>query len=268
MLVCETGLERVAMAVKRVIEGHEYSQAFERHRPRALALESRSIERVMLEPGKAALAMRRVANAVQKSGLRPPFTRLDPNDFDVGHLDDLESLGQALYHAGRHQALEAAATRHRGVPKAVVDEAVEVRARMLRVADYMLSNDPKAARLLAFIREGSGHVDRAEDLLALIDVYKLYEARLAADAKWYRPEDTARAAELANAIVNTHDRRPERVWPDLTARIWTISRQSYDEVRAAAQFLFRHDASKLKYFPSLFSAVKKKRKKKKKPPAE
>ena len=60
------------------------------------------------------------------------------------------------------------------------------------------------------------------------------------------------AAKLEAEIVQSFQRWGSSMWGDLATRAYTLFEETYGEVRAAAEFVFRNDPAKLVMVPSMF----------------
>ncbi|MEI7891675.1 MAG: hypothetical protein WCI05_01205 [Myxococcales bacterium] len=181
--------------------------------------------------------------------------------FDMKHLDDLLLLALAAWHARRQQLQQEALASQAAVTELVVKGAQQLRARMLRVLEHCFADDPKVGPELVAIRAGTGYQDLANDLLAVADLYDdpaIY-AVVQRDPVHYRASDPAAARDAAAAIFTgigqTSEGEAAR-WTELTQRAWTLLSRSYDELRAAGRFAFRHDEDVEMTYPSLISVVR------------
>lgn len=229
------------------------SVAFEELRPRFD--QQKKLRRANVDIEKAAAQALVIGRMVQRPEVREMFEQLSSRVFDMGHVNDLEKAALATLHAViayRNAAVFATQAR---VPPGVVAEARELKQRMLLVLGYYLREDHEVA-VLADIQGGKSHAKLASDLLRLSDRYSCNEARLRQDRVHYRPEDAARASELSRRIyacLGGHDRSEERVWAGHVQRAWTFLLATYDEVRVAGRFVYRHEKGRER-FPSLISS--------------
>jgi hypothetical protein len=141
------------------------------------------------------------------------------------------------------------------LPASLVVSAFELRARMLRCADYQL-DDEREQRELARIRSGSGHVDLADDLSALARLYEIHQKALAKDQKSFRAEDAGAARALASSIqehLGKGASKATRAAATAWASAFASLREAHDELVAAARFLDRGAEDPEQLYPSLFS---------------
>jgi hypothetical protein len=215
---------------------------------------------VTLDLQEVALAVLGVTELTHDPEVRRMFELLPAPVFDIRHLDLLPDLGWAAWHS-RIEFLTASssATKAR-LPVDLVERSTTRKNRMLKVVEYHLGDDPTEAAEVAAIRAGTGYLDTATDLVRLAGLYLKHAPRLALDVVSYRAsdEDDARAdsAEIMRHL-NAEGGAASR-WAEMQSRVWTKLFESYEEVRAAGQFLFRHDARKDR-FPSLFAAARRPR---------
>jgi hypothetical protein len=137
------------------------------------------------------------------NAVRDKFERLlavKPGLLDT--LDLLVKVAGALSYI-RMQLLEAQGTEDDvTVPKDLLARADDVRNRMIEVLEYVLGKDPIIAAALAFIRQGTGHQDRIQDLALLI---KYYRDRAAGPRE--RPDPLRRRRRPPSGRVRGRDRR-------------------------------------------------------------
>jgi hypothetical protein len=103
---------------------------------------------------------------------------------------------------------------------------------------------------------GSSYLRLAASLLWLAELYERHAGRLAGDAVRYRAEDCELAGRLAHAIhhqLGEPERPAVTTWTGHRARAWALLVTTYDEVRAAGRWLFRHENGE-ELFASLYTA--------------
>lgn len=214
------------------------------------ALAPDQIQRPNADLFNAGLRAIGVAKAAGADDLGPRLASLPPAEFDPAHLDDLGKLGwAALYAHTEGLKAEAQATAAR-LPAELVGRAAALKQRMLTAADYYLSDDPVAGPEIASIRSGQGYRDLASDLLRLAALYGGLGAALADDGHAFQRADAAAARQAADEII-TELAAGAGPWSDRSARVWTLLRRSYDEVRDAARWILRHEPHRLGDFPAL-----------------
>jgi hypothetical protein len=139
-------------------------------------------------------------------------------------------------------------------------EAAPLRQRLLAVADMlaslgMLEHDPVAA-----IRAGSGHLDTANDLIALSALFTNEWERLHNRVP-LDPAELDRAARLGTELlvalgvrkVRSGDAPDVKGWADRKARAMRLMFDAYDSARQAVHYLRWKEDDAESYTPSLFS---------------
>lgn len=194
-----------------------------------------------------------VARDLMKPEMRAPFERLPPELFDVGLLDRLEPLAWALWYSNTQRLSVEAAAEGSSITAATLSTALEVKARMMRVCEYVLIDHPTVGREVADIRSGTGHKDLATDLTRLANLYDLHEGLLAEmGGGHYRRSDSDDAKRLASRILYELSRGQAKAVKDAkddTSRAFTVLRDAYDRIRRWAAATWNEDD----YLPSLFS---------------
>ncbi|WP_437943548.1 hypothetical protein WMF27_42630 [Sorangium sp. So ce281] len=213
---------------------------------------------VRLDVEAATYAALGVAGFVSSPDVRARFALLPREEFDMTFLDELELVCFAALHAlAEARAAGALTTTDARLPVEIVREATEIEGRMQALCEYHLSDDPAIRPELDRLRPGTGHRDLANDLLGYARIYELRAGVVKDDRKLYRAGDAARARELAGVMVQ---RRSTAMTPKAReaygryVRVWTLLCRRYDEVRAAALWLWRRSARVQERFPSLFAA--------------
>lgn len=201
-----------------------------------------------------------VARFVADPVVRARFVALGKSgEFDFASVDQLDGVARAAWFA-RHRFLVADATRSTAqLPPEMVEAGGALKARMMKVVEYHLGEDPSAGPRVKAIRPGSGHLDLANDLHALGELYAEYAARIAHDQTFYRSSDGAAAKKMALDMIGrlggSGASEAER-WNDLQSRAFTLLRKVYEEVRRGGLFLFHGDDGEAK-FPTLIGASRK-----------
>ena len=196
-----------------------------------------------------------IGRMVQKPEVKAVFQTLPPDRFDMQHVELLQTAAMATWHT--LLMLRSAAVQSTGakVPEEILTLAAEVKEHMFKVVDYVLGHVNGIRDQLADIRGGKGHVDQADDLMRLADLYDAHAKALAEDRIRYKAEDAVTARKLAHGIYKVlGDGRSSdaRYWSDYQARAWTFLLETYDEVAAAGRWLYRHENGEA-LFPSLYA---------------
>lgn len=154
-----------------------------------------------------------------------PITRfglLSPKLFDPKHITDLAPMALAAYHASNELRSARATSSEAKIPVDLADEAISVKTRMLKLAEYAFQGDAVISLEVADIRFGTGYKDLANDLVRLAKIYIAHQGILSKDAFTYRATDVDDARKLAQRILtelgNTRSIE-ETKWIDLSARM-------------------------------------------------
>jgi hypothetical protein len=173
-------------------------------------------------------------------------------------VSNLAMVAHAAWFVRHKLDLAEAVHSDAALPIQLVTDAIDTRKRMLKVLEYHLDADPQAQSLLAGIRAGSGHVDLANDLIALADMYEDFETVIKNDKKSYRSSDTTNARKIADAVIATLGgaTTPETAqWRNYQARVFTLLDKHHQEAIRVGRFLFWYEDGE-ELFPSMFSAVR------------
>ena len=227
-------------------------RAYARTAPLRAALEGAPRPRIALQ--QVAIFSLRQAALLRAPDVRARFALLPAELLSEGSAATLADLGWALWHASvQRSAAESLETSAR-VSLAVVQRASEVKARMLRVLDYVLGDDPALAPEVASIRSGAGHTDAAEDLTRLAILYEAHRAPIAAGGGvHYRAADATLAKELAAQILKelgASDTSAAAKARDEAARAFRALERAYEPIRRFGIALFADGEAR---FPSLYS---------------
>lgn len=196
--------------------------------------------------------------------LREPATRAKiealakAQTIDLPLVDNLATMARAAWFVRHKLSFAEALHSDASLPVKLVTEALETRRRMLKTLAYQLDEDPEAQRKLTSIRDGSGHVDTANDLLALADMYADYEDEVKDDTKNYRATDVKLARELADKIIAAlgGPSTPEaKQWRNYQARAYTLLDRHHQEAIRVGRFLWHYERGD-ELFPTMFAAVR------------
>ena len=201
-----------------------------------------------------------VGRMVQQPALRARFASLPAGEFDIQHVDRLEPAALATWYASL--MLRSASLAPGGkIPESVVADGMALKHIMLKVLEYNLGHDPEISAELIDIRQGTGHMDLARDLLRLATLYRAHAAALATDVRHYQADDAETAGRTAHAIHQVlGDGRDTnmRYWGNYLARAWSLLVITYAEVSAAGLWLLRHENGEVR-FPSLYTVGRQRR---------
>lgn len=184
---------------------------------------------------------------------------MDNEVFDAKVLDDFRAFTLALSHARRHAVTEAATRTDAAIPLAVMEEATALKNRMLKLCSYYFDDDAVLSAELDDIRSGTGYLDLASDLARLEAIYKEQVGVLKRDGKLYKVDDVKDAERLVLTIRRAFNAPSSAAWAMMAHRVFTLLDTSYEELRSAAQFVYRRTPSKAALFPSLRKGGRKRR---------
>jgi hypothetical protein len=220
------------------------------------ALTKDSLIAVTLDVQEATIIALSVSRFLAEPEPRARFALLNAKVFEPAHVADLEPAALAASHAYVELQSARAQSTEAKLPVSLVEKSGEVKDRMLECAEYLFKRH-KLAKEVASIRLGSGHRDRASDLLRLATIYEAEKSTVEKDPLNYRADDAEKARSYAQEILtelgNAQSAEEQRCTADL-ARAWTLLRGAYDEVRTAGQFLYRREEPERK-FPSLYASA-------------
>ena len=181
-------------------------------------------------------------------------------DFGPVEIDHVRNGALALWWADvQYRRLMSKEAGVPAPPADLVDRCRELRVELLAAAEYVFRAEEKTMKLVTTIRRGKSHRDLADDLLALADLFaanwKSVEHRsdiVVADLNLAKEQ----GALLMNAVAIVNPKELKD-WEILRRQAWAYFHEGYEELRAAARFVYRKDDAKLEYFPSLYAHPKK-----------
>ena len=177
---------------------------------------------------------------------------------DLALIDDLGAVARAAWYVRHRLSFAEALHSDASLPVKLVNEVMETRKRMLKTLAYQLEDDPEAQRMLTTIREGSGYLDAANDLLALADMYERHEAQIEGDSKNYRASDLRSARDLADKVLAAFggpSTSEAQRWRNYQARVFTLLDRHHEEAIRVGRFLLHYEGGD-ELFPTMFSAVR------------
>ncbi|MBX3197909.1 MAG: hypothetical protein KF894_07165 [Labilithrix sp.] len=245
------------MATKNEQDAATGKASFDRVRSTLSALPADAIAQPNVDLQRAAMAALVLVDRARHGERSARFALLPAALFAASTVDDLEHMANAALHVDVEALREGAATTNVKVDAAVMQQATELRDRMLKTAEYNLGHKDSVARELADIRIGTGYFDLANDCARLAALYAEHKSDLALDKRFYDTADVDLAASLASAIRGEYRAAATRAgqYTDLRPRVFTELVRLYNEVRAAAHFLFRAEPNVVDDFPALRAAA-------------
>lgn len=231
----------------------EAELAFKALEPRLAALPRELLAHVNVDLQAVSVFALGVARVLAEPAVRARFARLArTGEYEDACVDELGSVAQAAWYA-RHRFLLASALHSNArVAVDLLDEATSLRLRMLKVAEYWLSDDPAAMTEIAAIRAGTGYQDLANDLVALASLFERHAKLLSQDKKLYQKSDATTANRLGGRILEqlgAAATQEQSQWSAMQPRVWTLLLETYDEVRRGGLFLFARDRAEERFPP-------------------
>lgn len=230
--------------------------AFEALLPHMEAIDAASLNTPRTGVDMAAIHAFSVAVDLNEPVIRARFEDLDPKHFDIQNLDDLGPAALATWYAATQLLSANAQGTEAKLPIRLVNEATELKARMMRVAEYYFEEGTPQAIEVADIRAGTGYRDLAQDLARLAVLYRDNDAALKADTKRYDANDVDKATTLAGEIIKelgASRNAEQKLWADRVQRAWALLVSLYGDVTETAHWLQRRDAD-APHYASLVTA--------------
>jgi hypothetical protein len=178
--------------------------------------------------------------------------------FDLANIDDLPSLAMAAWYAH----LQWVASTDPGEPEfdALLARSTELRRTLLGDADALGQRGLIDAARVEEIRAGRGHLDTANDLVALSALFEEAWPRVA-NRTAATHDEVEESAVLGTKLLIALSRRGEAGAEisvvddseDLRARAFTALRVAYDQCRRAVGYLRWSERDADAIAPSLFS---------------
>ncbi|AKF03535.1 hypothetical protein DB32_000684 [Sandaracinus amylolyticus] len=207
-----------------------------------------------LDLQQAALFGLRIARQLAEPAVKARFDRLPDDLLSPSARNTIGPAAWALWYAVARRASATAGESSARLSEATLQRASAIKARMMKVAEYVLDGDARAATELASIRAGAGHADLAEDLTRLAALYREHAARLAEGGVHYRRTDARSARDAAAAILaelNDDEPSEARIAREDAFRAFRVLEQTYEPVRLFGRALFAHDGEER--FPTIYS---------------
>ena len=182
--------------------------------------------------------------------------------FDPDAVSDLPDRVSALWQADTmlRRALDPESTMQE-----LLDDAVVVHTKMAKTAKYLFEDDDEIWPVVADIREGSGHMDRAGDLARYAELFTTHWDRVDGKSE-VTQADIDNAKEMSVRILRAYTENDEsniRSLRDLRDRAGEYLARAVDDIRDAALYHFRNDPDAADRYPTLFKYRRVNRKKEK-----
>ncbi len=188
-----------------------------------------------LQPRGVALAAMLVAATIRRANLRDELVRFArAGAFDPEALDLLPDLAHIVLHSLSQLGIQEE------LLDPVAQEALAVRARMMRVLQYHLDTVAEVEGKLDLLQRADV-IDLPRDLRLLSDLYAEHFKSLSSDSRHFVPRDEQLARVLALRIEEQTGRIKALAGDhkDLLMRAWTLLAVYYADVTRAARYLFR-----------------------------
>lgn len=176
-------------------------------------------------------------------------------------LEEIERL--------RARALGLLYTHLRHVPptakqlEADLEEARVLREQLLSVADAHVRYGAMNAAAVARIRDGAGHLDRANDLIALGALFRaawpaIGGATLVTPTQLDRASilGTQLVAQLGEKTIGVGPAGAGKTWSDQRNRAFRLFMFDYEEIRCAVRYVRHHEGDADTIVPSLHTTRK------------
>ncbi len=144
-------------------------------------------------------------------------------------------------------------------PKGDVDgiltEIVPLHVKLGKAAVYVWGNDEELGPIVADIRAGGGHMDKAGDLTRYAALFEEHWAQADGNCNVVK-EDLAAARDLSARLIDAMTAVPASEITqlrDTRDRAGEYLRRAVDDIRDAAAYIFRNDSESLERYPSLYT---------------
>ncbi len=241
-----------AVAPARIERAENAVDRYRKVEAEIVALSEDEVGRVTTDVGQAvSIALGARENLEQ---LRPEFKRLNDEGAAIKALDTLEDYAMASFFAH----LQVVPDGTSDDVKRLLEQGRPIRAKLLKVAESLVSFDIFAEKTVSAIRKGSGHLDAAKDLVALGALFNSnweivknkvpFELDLVEQASTIGPQ-------LLRAIgakgVGEVRKDPSYDWLSLRKRAFRLLVNAYEELRRATSYVRWYDGDAKDFTPSL-----------------
>jgi len=233
----------------------EASEAFDRIKPELGSIGPHDFVRITTDVSKAvAIGIGAVPRIMQYREVI--VTELPA--FPIAKIDNLQDYAFGAFYA--HAVAGPAPVDPRLT--SLLAEAAELRGRMVATADTMVVFGLLDSARVAEIKAGSGHIDMAEDLVALSAMFKEKWSSLQGKQP-VTPGEVARASKLGSEIMlvlgpktvaaKVGDAAAVTVDADRRARAFSLFVNAYEACRRAIAYLRWNEGDAEQIAPSLFA---------------
>ncbi len=201
-----------------------------------------------------------VAAATKGQGVYPEVITLRPMivqalpDFKILRLDNLKTYALALLYA--HGEFKSATDPPKTIAQ-MAEAATHMRAVLLADATLLIMHGALAPSVITNLQGVNGYKNVMADLIALVAIHRK-NADTMADRTSIKPEELKEAEDLAakfSEAVGLREQSPQIIAAATRTRqaAYTLFVTSYNEVRAAVQYLRRREDDADTIIPSLFA---------------
>jgi hypothetical protein len=227
-----------------------YRQAFDQVKDEIAAIPEQEFVNISLDIPATVITAQGVYPEV--IALRDEFVRHLPT-FNIAKVDKLETYALAMFCA---QADYKAATDPPASVTELVNTAVATRAVLLADVNSLIAHGLLAPGVISGLQGTNGHKNVMMDLGTLASILRKHAAKIA-DRTSVRPEELSAAEDLANKLGKAVGLREQS--PHVVAEVtrnrqaaFTLFLTTYDDVRAAVQYLRRAEGDADSIMPSLY----------------
>ncbi len=223
-------------------------QAYQRVLPRLNALSVKEILNPALPVADAVVLGFQLYLQIQKD--LPRLKKLvSIGELSAEYLEQLETLVLALLYAELLWQ-NARALKIPKSEKADVSSAKYVRQELLSAADYVWRHDERTKKYLKQIREGSSLQDLADDLSALVILFRQAWDQIVGQSQ-ITLEDLEIASQHAERVLHTVLLKEQQEAHQQRNRAYTLFHLAYQSLSAAGRFLHHLEKQPALLYPAL-----------------
>ncbi len=229
-----------------------YRQAFEQVKKEIQAISEQESLHVSLDIAASVITTQGAYPEVV--ALREQFARHLPT-FDITKVDKLETYALAMFCT--HVDFKAATDPPASLTE-LVNTAIVTRGVLLADVNALIARGLLAPGVIDNLQGSNGHKNVMMDLGTLASVLRKHAVKIA-ERSSVKPEELSAAEDLANKLgkaVGLREQSPLVIAEATRNRqaAFTLFVRTYDEVRAAVQFLRRAEGDADSIIPSLYTA--------------
>jgi hypothetical protein len=174
--------------------------------------------------------------------------------FDAAGLQNFPLRISALWYTD--VILGQAFQHNRALPKEVAGEAKPLHAKLAAAALYLFKNDPILIPQVRSIREGSGYLDMADDLVRYAALFATHwdDVKNRCDVTEIDLQSAKRLSPVILEGLTAIPAKEMNARKDLRNRAGEYLCRGAEDIREAAFYLFRKKPAALTRYPSLYIA--------------